>query len=238
MNNNQTQPTEPAIIVSPVPSSQKLFTHFFIVGGIVLLLLVAVGGYFLGQKSKTNSPSIPSPTTYPQVTTQPTIDETVNGKTNTNLDQNQIPTPTTIPTTSLTYNLPSGWRTVQEDSKTFEIGYDPRIYSVSTTNNNSILLAKVGTHYSVSLLPYNGGSRHQFIYDKLAIKDPNQDKMPTYHEKEYIYNGWSCLVLYGLALSASGDIHGMCAVDSSHAFLLESIPDEQIIRTIKLLQNP
>ncbi len=150
--------------------------------------------------------------------------------------------PPNIPPTSsvsvLTYNLPSGWQLVQDDSITFEVGYNPAIWRVSSTNNSSITIGTTGTHYSVSLLPYNGGSRHQFIYDTMHITNPSENRTSGYHEANYTYNGWSCLVLYNFAFSASGTTWGMCAVDNTHAFFFDSIQDEQIIRTVKLLKTP
>jgi hypothetical protein len=155
--------------------------------------------------------------------------------------------PSTAPTAAATqtqkkvmmYHLPDGWKTVSDTSGTFEVGYDP---SQNTTEqrDQEIVLGKIGPTtgviHIVSLRPYDGGSRHNFIYKQMNAPDPMQDRMPGYYESEFRYNGWSCLVLHGFSYSASGDIHGMCAVDSTRAFMFFGIPSEDVVRTVRLLK--
>lgn len=140
---------------------------------------------------------------------------------------------------SVSYYLPNGWKTAADTTGTFEVGYNPSENSVEQ-RDKEIVLGKLGPTtgilHIISLLPYDGGSRHNFIYKQMNAVDPIQDRMPGYYESEFVYNGWSCLVLHGFSYSASGDVHGMCAVDSSRAFMFFSIPSEDVVRTVRLLK--
>ena len=137
-------------------------------------------------------------------------------------------------------------KTAQDSSGTFEIGYDPTKSDKQLTENLRVeILTKwennparnVGYNFTIIIRPYDGGSRHSFIFP-----EPRQGwKKSDYHEKEYIYNGQSCLVLYGTYVSQSNDTWGMCAISSKQAFSFSSNADEktveQIIGTIKLLKQ-
>lgn len=157
----------------------------------------------------------------------------------------------TTPSTTikkLIYFLPTGWTTVQDASKTFEVGYDPKLNQLfpDGQKNLAINLAglwssnpaqKIGSNISIALKPYDGSSRRNFIL-KTAT---GWEKLPTYHEIEYTYNGWGCLVLYGIYISQSDTIWGMCSIPNSQAitFSLGGGSDdqaEQIISTVKLLK--
>ncbi len=143
----------------------------------------------------------------------------------------------------LTYLLLQGWKTAQDNDQSFEVGYDPNLFNVKSGDKIIEFFSKQFTgSYGVSLESYDGGSRHQFIYKKLGYTNgvDEADKMEDYHEKEYNYQGWKCLVLYGLSFSASGNVWGMCPVNSSQAIFFGSpggeTETEQMIRTIKLLK--
>lgn len=156
--------------------------------------------------------------------------------------------PTPEPTTSakrLSYFLPTDWIKVQDRTGTFEIGYNPQesVFnqgSISTDLNISLM--KVGQYGgqsdSVSIKPYDGGSRHKFIFGTTVFQ--NQDKLPGYYEQNYTYNGWSCLVIYGVGISQWPTTQGMCAIDSTRAFAFSTwkveVGTEQLIQTIKLLK--
>lgn len=160
------------------------------------------------------------------------------------LDESSSSTSVSTSTTAkpLTYSLPVGWKTVQDETGTFEIGYDPNMHNV--TPGNKVISFFYKNHYGsfgFSAEPYDNGSRHQFIYQKLGYINgvAAGDKTPDYHEQEYSYQGWRCIVLYGLTFSASGTTWGMCPVSSTQAIFIngpggEDIT-EQMIKTIKLL---
>ncbi len=136
------------------------------------------------------------------------------------------------------YHLPDGWKTASDSSGSFEVGYDPNS-NVPSSNNWEVEMGQKGPltmHHYISLKPYDGGSRHNFIYKQLNVTDPEQNKIPGYYESDFVYNGWSCLVLHGFGFSASGDIQGMCAIDSTRAFFFVSIPSEDVVRTVRLLK--
>lgn len=164
--------------------------------------------------------------------------------------------PTPEPTTAakkLTYFLPSGWKTVQDTSGTFEVGYDPSMSQLFTgANGNSVSnlsvsvtlggtwqnnpVKKVGYNFSIAVKPYDGGSRHNFI-----LGTSQWDKSADYHEKDYSYNGWNCLVLYGTFISQSDTNWGMCIIDTKRAFAFSAGTwtdqmMEQLISTIRLLK--
>lgn len=157
------------------------------------------------------------------------------------------PTPTSIPAKKLNYNLPSGWKTVKDPTGNFEIGYDPN-YATPTypppPEDKEISFGLVNTtclstcYYIVSIGSYDGGSRHQTIYNQLGINDPASSQSKDYHEDNFSYNGWNCLVMYGLSFSAYFDTWGICPISSSQAIYLDGEPPNwgQIIQTIKLLK--
>lgn len=143
--------------------------------------------------------------------------------------------------TKLTYYLPPGWRTTQDKSGKIEIGYDPATVFPGTFETRDLyifLMPKDGGAYTTSLAlsPYDGGSRHKFINPYTW-----DIKLPTYHEKNYLYNGWSCLVIYGASSSQGKQVNGMCAVGNNQAlsFDTQNADDqsvEQILRTIRILK--
>lgn len=149
------------------------------------------------------------------------------------------PTPKPKQVIKLKYNLPTGWKTIQDTTGTFEIGYDPQTFRASS-GNLDITFAFIDYPGSlvIALRRYDGGSRHQFIYSQ-GISP--QDKMENYYEKEYTINDWSCLVLYGQGFSASGTTWGMCALTNTKALFFGGTDErgtEQMLQTIKLLKTP
>jgi hypothetical protein len=149
--------------------------------------------------------------------------------------------PDPTPQTSLKYVLPSGWKTIGDTVQTLELGYDSNSFVAIAHDKNITLGYKDHPgSFGVSLFPYDGGSRHQFIYKQLGMTDPKKDQMSGYHEKNYVYNGWSCLVLYGLAYSASGTTWGMCAVSATQALFISGPAGESgteaLIQTVRMLK--
>lgn len=157
-------------------------------------------------------------------------------------------TPSPVPTEKnikvLNYNLPSDWKTAQDKLGMFEIGYDPSISKVSEPMvDNAVSLFRtdriLGSFISVRLLRYDGGSRHEFLYAQIGEKPVKEDLLPSYHEKEYTYNGKSCLFLIGITISQYPTTWGMCDAGSGKAFLITSYDDgdyEKTVQTIRLLK--
>lgn len=151
------------------------------------------------------------------------------------------PSPNTSNIKKLNYYLLEGWKTSTDSTDTFEMGYDPQKFR-ATPGNLAIMLGNISNPGSITMriLPYDGGSRHQFIYNELgfASAPPASEKAEYYHEVEYSYNGWRCLVIYGLYFSAKGATWGMCPISSSQAIFIEGPESESetesIIKTIKL----
>lgn len=158
---------------------------------------------------------------------------------------------TVVPTqgtaTVLTYNLPSGWKTIQDPTETFEVGYDPANTKDSGDKSFAgILLLKMrptpadgyASSFSVSLKAYDGGARHQFIYKNVGQTPVKSDYMPGYNEKEYTYNNHSCLFLNGISISMYAINWGMCDVGNNQAFLIMAYSDDYLttLQTIKKLK--
>lgn len=148
-------------------------------------------------------------------------------------------TPTTT-AKKLAYQLPSGWLTAQNPSKTYEVSYDPEkyVFNDRAAGTGINILPKNGGAYAyfLNILPYDGGSRHQFI-----LQGTTDYQSSWYHEQNYTYNGMSCLVLYGVDVSQWPPTVGMCAINGSSAFYFSLRPSddataEKIVSTIRLLK--
>lgn len=119
----------------------------------------------------------------------------------------------------LAYRLPPEWKTAASTGSSFEIGYDPAKYTAVPTERGITFnyLSSPGS-FSFQNTPYDGGSRHMFIYKQQGYREaPVDERMEGYHEQEYTVNGWKCLVLYRLSFSAAGTTWGMCPITSSQA---------------------
>jgi len=164
------------------------------------------------------------------------------------LDQKQVlATPTPKPVKVLSYNVPAGWQTVRDVTGAFEVGFNPADTKSETLSERSIYLYKLrpdpkygyASFMSVRLLPYNGGSRHQFIYSQIGEKPRPDDLTPQYKEVEYVYNNHSCLFLVGISISQFPTVWGMCDAGNHQAFLITSYDPENFettVSTIKVLK--
>ena len=152
----------------------------------------------------------------------------------------EVPTPTPKNVQTLKYALPKGWETATDNSGRLEVGYDPTILLPTPGNLNIYFAHRAYPSSSISLTlrPYSGGSRHQFIYEELGYTTEmaNKERFTDYYEKEYRYNGWSCLVLYGLGYSARGTTWGMCVTSSTQALFIEGSGEETTIKTISSIK--
>ena len=152
----------------------------------------------------------------------------------------------TLTAKKLSYSLPTSWQTLQDRTGTLQVGYDPKLNQLGEIKDLSIELAgkwemnpprKIGSNMTFFVKLYDGGSRHAFILGNQT----DWEKLPTYHEKIYVYNDWNCLVLYGTYISQSDTVHGMCATSAKQAmgFSVGGGTDadvERIISTIRLLK--
>ena len=164
-------------------------------------------------------------------------------------ENNQVVAPTQkTAVETLTYSLPAGWKTIQDPTATFEIGYDPINTKDSDDKTFSgTMLLKMTTpvigyssFFSVSLKSYNGGSRHQFIYDSMGETPTKGDLYPDYEEKECLLDGKNCLILNGISISQDPLVWGMCDAGNGQAFLITSYwrQDYQTtLRTLKKIQR-
>jgi hypothetical protein len=161
------------------------------------------------------------------------------------------PTPTqgSIPSKTLYYSVPTGWKTVQDSTDTFAISFDPVTSKVDANNTNGLLLLRqrpnpsLGYYgcESVNLYPYDGGSRHLFINKYLGETPTKSELFSDYKETEYLYNGKSCLVLNGISISQFNGVWGMCDTGSGKAFLFtscdrDSANYEKVLQTIQLVK--
>jgi len=144
----------------------------------------------------------------------------------------------------LTYYLPSGWLTMTDAAGTLEVGYNPKVSSASTVRGVDIELTPndpnviLRSHIVVRLLPYDGGSRHRFIYESMGGVPIAEERMAGYTEKEYLYGGRSCLFLVGISYSQFPTTWGMCDAGSGRAFLITANGEayEDTVRTIRLVK--
>lgn len=206
---------------------------------IAILLFISLPfiGFYLGinyQKSITIYPTTIAPIQkYPKVTIIPTIVLTPSDTT---------AEPTKLISKQLNYFLPKSWQTIQDSTNSFEIGYDPTIFT-SRASKESIFLGYIANQgsNSVTLIDYDGGSLHQVIYKQMGYdaRAVAIEKSKSYFEKEYSYNGGRCLVLYGLNFSASGNVWGFCNVNSSKGLYFSGFDNsektEQLIQTFRYL---
>lgn len=145
-------------------------------------------------------------------------------------------------TKKLNYSVPTEWTTVTDSSNSFQLSYDATKLQTCHPDQKGIsLCAQYGSYASISLLPYDGGSKHQFIYTN-GLGTPKKDELwPDYHEQEYNLDGKTCLFLNGITISQFPAVWGMCAIDNSHALLFtsydrEASAYEAILRTLKVIK--
>lgn len=141
---------------------------------------------------------------------------------------------------TLTRTVPQGWIYAISSDGIFELAYDPQIYEHQSSAGKVLLNKKSGgAPFSISVIPYDSGSRHQFIYKSYQLSGLNQIKTESTYEKNYIYNNRSGLGIYNIDLSATTTI-GMLDIDGKKAYLFGSDTDasttEAIISTLKILK--
>jgi hypothetical protein len=220
---------------------------------ILLTILVSatvfgVGGYYYGKQSpvvnfEDKQPTVdvsPQPTQIEQVAPAPSIITVVD------------PSSTPKPSKKLTYSLPANWKTLIDTNGRLDVGYDSARYEASAGANRVDLSGKsvgtgsefrrLGWNKNFYLTPYNGGSRHTDLYKILGVTSTSDWKSPEYYsEREYSYNGWSCLVINGVVISQFPVAWGYCPISSNEALVLafdgyDWSEIEQQIMAVRLLK--
>jgi hypothetical protein len=157
---------------------------------------------------------------------------------------------------TLPYLLPSGWKTVVSRDGRLEVGFDPtknQLLSEEATRSGVSFtgiwstdpgqVRNLGYRYSFTIKPYDGGSRHNFLYRELSFKPfgTNYDDTPNDNfEREYLVQGWPCLVMFGIDVSQWTQVWGVCPISSNEAISFNMDGDEtvveKVLRTVKLLR--
>ena len=131
----------------------------------------------------------------------------------------------------LIYSLPTDWLTVKDTTNMLEVGYDVNRYEAISQDKRIELLGKwavqgsdqkrLGGNNYFYFSSYQGGSRHNELY-KILGENPTStgSTMPGYSEREYSYNGWSCLFLNGISISQYPVTWGYCPISSTQALVV------------------
>lgn len=142
----------------------------------------------------------------------------------------------------ISYSVPAGWITTTDSSNAFQLSYDAAKLKTCYPDQKGIsLCAQYGSYISSSILPYDGGLRHQFIYNN-GLGTPRKDELwSDYREQEYNFDGKSCLFLNGITISQYPAVWGMCAIDNTRAVLFTSYDRaesayEAILKTFKVIR--
>jgi len=142
----------------------------------------------------------------------------------------------------ISYSVPTGWITTTDSSNFFQLSYDTTKLKTCYPDQKGIFLcAQYGSYISSSILPYDGGSKHQFIYSN-GLGTPRKDELwSDYREQEYNFDGKSCLFLNGITISQYPTVWGMCALDNTRAVLFTSYDRtesvyEAILKTFKAIK--
>jgi|GEM_PF-2730757 len=156
-------------------------------------------------------------------------------------EQTEITTPASN-AKKISYTVPSGWATATDTSNSYQLSYDaPKLKTCYPDQKGISLCAQYGSYFSASILPYDGSSRHQFIY-KNGLGTPRKDELwSNYREQEYNFDGKSCLFLNGITISQYPVVWGMCAIDNTRAVLFTSYDRtesayEAILKTFKVIK--
>lgn len=144
-------------------------------------------------------------------------------------------TPTSTQVKKLSYTIPSSWQTTSDQSNSFQVSYDPNTYKVLPYDSRIDLSSNTCcSSIFIKLLPYDGGSRHQFISTNIV----GVENKPTTQEINYQINSKPGLFLYDIDYSGTNSV-GMIVANSNQAWLIESQSSninliESIISTLKL----
>lgn len=239
--------------------NQKGFAPIILILGIVLILGITGGAYFLSVQNDTGM--IPTPIIAPKACTQeakicpdgstvgrsgpncefspcPLFKEK-EGITPTNGVQHQIsvtPTGSSLDVKTLTYNLPSGWDIITEQNNIFQIGYDPNLYKASLSTSGIDLNSKsCCSSFFINIIDYDGSSNPQFV-----LKNLGAVKTAKTYERNYIINGKIALIIFNLDISGSST-GGMIDINGKKAIVISSQAGDQrlvdqILSTFKFIK--
>lgn len=156
--------------------------------------------------------------------------------------EKSTPSPTETNIKRLSYSVPTGWVTTTDTTNTFQFSYDATKLKPCYLDQKGISLCEqYGNFMSSSILPYDNGSRHQFIYNN-GLGTPRKDELfSDYREQEYILDGKTCLFLNGIAISQFHTVWGMCVIDDTRALLYTSGDSteeayEGVLKTFNLIK--
>lgn len=246
-------PTQPETIqqpsTPPVPVIQN--SKPLIIAATLVFLLMAGGLVYLGyqnyQLQQRLNQLLEQQTNQIQPTPTPT-------STQPSPTTSTVSSSTPKPAKKLTYSLPANWKTLTDTNGRLEVGYDATRYEASAKSNQVDLsgkwvgtqgtnLHRLGWNKNFYLTAYNGGSRHTELYKIWGVTSTTSDwkSLKYYSEKEYLYNGWSCLVINGVDISQYPVAWGYCPISSNEALVLafdgyDWSEIEQQISAVRLLK--
>lgn len=231
----------------PAFIQQKTIFLPIAITAVICAILFGIGGYYLGKQSfapreeNTQSEVSPQPTQSKQVTL-PSSTPDITSST------------TSKPVNKITYKLPSGWQTIKDTTGILEVGYDSARYGATAKEKQVDLsgkwvgtqgsdLRRLGWNKNFYVTSYDGGPRHTELYKILGVTANSSDwKAPNYYsEREYSYNGWSCLIINGVNISQFPVAWGYCPISSNEALVLtfdgyEWSEIEQQLTAVRLLR--
>ncbi len=168
-------------------------------------------------------------------------------------------TPTTPPATSsakptvsdikkIIYKLPDTFQTVNDSSNTFQLGFNPDLYTSKTESGLLSIIAKnlnsdpkyfyseFNHTTNFKILPYDNGSRHTFIEKQLGEPLSSTDQPEKIVESDYLVTGKKCLIISGIYISQSPTVVGMCPISTTKAILFTSFDLAAVLQHLSTLK--
>lgn len=140
-----------------------------------------------------------------------------------------------------TVGLPEGWQRIESGDGSFDIGFAPETMQTNVSAAKLTLTGKQGDlNFTMELLPYDGGGRHEFILRKMKVIDiTGLGSDANTHEQIYDIGERRALIIYGVDYNGVTVI-GMLQKDEVNAFLIQASgmtqnQIEEILYTIRIL---
>ena len=139
--------------------------------------------------------------------------------------------PTVQALKEVSYQLPSGWQTVNDADQQFSLAFDPNLFRAMPHSSRIDLAGPF--NFFIRIEPYSGGSRHAFIRSHFG----SYESLSSTFEKEYLINGRSALVIYNVEASATTVI-GMIVIDKNRGFLISATggSEQEIVTLLSTAQ--